>query len=108
MPHLFHRWMIRLGLSDLTLSIYEGVTFSIEKVSVHPKYNGTAYFDIAVLQINQVLPHLRQVCLPDSSKFEIDQHEERAATLIAWRNSFSSAQFSKTIKRINLTIFEYR
>ena len=71
MPHLFHRWMIRLGLSDLTLSIYEGVTFSIEKVSVHPKYNGTAYFDIAVLQINQVLPHLRQVCLPDSSKFEI-------------------------------------
>jgi len=102
--------MIRHGVNDLTLPRNNGQTFAIEKISQHPKYTGIAYYDIAKLQIAPVkfLPNLRPVCLPDPSKFKIDQYDERTTTLIGWGSKDTTGQNSPILKRTILTIYEYR
>jgi len=102
--------MIRHGVNDLTLPNNKGQTFAIEKITQHPKYIGTAYYDIAVLQIAPVkfLSNLRPVCLPDPSKFKVDQYEEKTTTLIGWGSKEASGKISSTLRRTILTIYEYR
>ena len=101
--------MIRHGVTNLALPPNKGQTFVIEKIFQHPKYVGTAYFDIAVLQISPVkfLRQLRPVCLPDPSKYEIDQYEEKTTTLIGWGSKEISGDPSPILKRTILTVYEY-
>ena len=72
---LIYSLMIRHGVTNLDLPSYKGQTFIIKKIIQHPKYIGTAYFDIAVLLIHPIKfqRHLTPICLPDPFKFEIDQ-----------------------------------
>jgi len=105
-------WQIRQGDIDLKQSVDDGntETFDIKRIYKHPKYNETAYFDIAVLQIAPVnfKAHLRPVCLPDSSSFKIDQYDGLASTLIGWGSKSANGKNSATLRRIILTIYEYR
>jgi hypothetical protein len=83
--------------------------FVIEKIFKHPKYTGTAYYDIAVLQIARVklTAFLRPVCLPDSSKFELHRYDDKTATLIGWGSNDVTGSTSASLKRTILTIYDY-
>lgn len=104
--------MIRQGVVNLNQkrSNTRGQSFSIEKVFQHPSYSGTAYFDIAVLQIAPVKfnANLRPICLPDPSDFYFDRYDDRASTLIGWGSTDTTEKASSTLKRTVLTIYEYR
>ena len=102
--------MIRHGVTQLNQTKSKGQTFQIEKIFIHPKYNETGYFDIAVLQIAPVNfnLHLRPICLPNPSDFRIDQYYDRASTLIGWGSKESAGTTSPTLKRIILTIYDDR
>ena len=104
------RWIIRYGVSNLDQSSDKGQTFPIQKIFKHPKYNGLAYYDIAVLQIAPVefSASLRPICLPDSEEFKLDRYEERASTLIGWGSDGYLGSSSSILKRAILTIYEYR
>jgi len=56
MCYSIFRWKIRHGDDNLKSSLDDrrAKDFDIEKIFKHPKYNGTAYYDIAVLQIDRV------------------------------------------------------
>jgi hypothetical protein len=102
--------MIRHGVTRLDLPTYWDRTFAIKKIFQHPNYIGTAYYDIAVIQIAPIEFHrnLSPICLPDPSKFKIDQYDDKTATLIGWGQEEISGQTSQTLKRSLLTIYEYR
>ncbi len=102
--------MIRQGINNLNETRNKGQLFSIEKIFRHPKYSGTAYYDIAMLQIAPVKfdSYLRPVCLPDSSDFRLSRYEEKASTLIGWGSKEASGKTSSTLKRTILTIYDYR
>jgi hypothetical protein len=102
--------MIRHGVVNLNDNRSKGQTFLIEKTFLHPKYKGTAYFDIAVLQIAPVTfdYNLRPICLPDPSNFKIDKYENYASDLIGWGSEDLTGPTSPKLKRIILTIHEYR
>ena len=102
--------MIRQGVTDLRQPYNKDQMISIENIFVHPKYNGRAYFDIAVLQTAPLVfqSHRKPVCLPDSSDFKIDKYENYASTLIGWGSKDLTGLTSDTLKRTILTIHEYR
>ena len=102
--------MIRHGVNDLKQPRNQGQTFSIEKMYQHPKYTGTAYYDIAVLKIASVNfgPDLRPICLPDPSNFKIDKYENDATDLIGWGSEDFTGPTSPKLKRIIQTIYDYR
>jgi hypothetical protein len=102
--------MIRHGVNNLDLNRDKGQTFTIQKTFKHPKYNGIAYFDIAVIQIAPVefSARLRPICLPDPEEFRLDRYEERASTLIGWGSDGYLGNYSSKLKRAILTIYEYR
>ena len=102
--------MIRHGVVNLNENKSKGQTFPIEKTFQHPKYKGTAYFDIAVLQIALVTfsYHLRPICLPHPSNFKIDKYENDASDLIGWGSDDFTGPTSPKLKRIILSIYEYR
>jgi len=102
--------MIRHGVTNLNQTRNQGQTFSIQKIYQHPKYIGTAYYDIAVLKIAPVKfgPHLRPVCLPDSSNFATDQYDDKTTTLIGWGSKDSTGIASPILKRTILTIYDNR
>ena len=102
--------MIRHGVNDLKQPRNQGQTFSIEKMYQHPKYTGTAYYDIAVLKIASVNfgPDLRPICLPDPSNFKIDQYDDKSATLIGWGSKELTGITSPTLRRTLLTIYDNR
>ncbi len=99
--------MIRHGVINLNQMQNKGhgQTFLIKKVFQHPKYIGTAYFDLAVLQIAPVKfnANLRPICLPSSSDFKIDHYEDKTTTLIGW-----GSKDNTDLKTSILTIYEYR
>ncbi len=102
--------MIRHGVNDLKQNRNQGHMFLIEKMYQHPKYIGTAYYDIAILKIAPVVfgPHLRTICLPDPSDFKIDQYDDKLSTLIGWGSKEKTGTTSPTLKRTILTIYDYR
>ena len=102
--------MIRQGVTDLNLPRNRGQTFSIEKYFQHPKYSGTAYFDIGVLQISPVNfdSKLKPICLPDPAKFNLDQYDGKSTTLIGWGSDSLLGTTSASLKRTILTIRSYR
>ena len=102
--------MIRHGVVNLKENKRKGRTFAIEQIFQHPKYKGTAYYDIAVLQIARVTfdYHLRPICLPDPSNFKIDKYENDATDLIGWGSEDFTGPTSPKLKRIIQTIYDYR
>ncbi len=102
--------MIRHGVANLTQPPTDGQTISIEKFFQHPKYTGTAYYDIAVLQISPIefKPHLRPICLPNPTDFKIDKYDDKTVTLIGWGNKDALDTTLPTIKRTILTIYDNR
>ena len=102
--------MIRHGVANLNQPYNKDQMILIEKIFVHPKYNGKAYFDIAVLQTApfDFLPYRRPICLPDSSDFKLDKYENYASTLIGWGSKDLTGKTSDTLKRTILIIHEYR
>jgi hypothetical protein len=102
--------MIRHGVLNLTDNKSKGRTFSIEKTFQHPNYTGIAYFDIAVLQIAPVTfdYNLRPICLPNATNFKIDKYENDASDLIGWGSKDLTGPTSPTLKRVIISIYEYR
>ena len=102
--------MIRHGVSNLNLTRNNGQTFEIIEAYKHPKYIGTAYYDIAVLQIAPVKfnANLRPICLPDSLDFDINEYNNDAANLIGWGSENYSGTTSLKLKRAILRIYKYR
>ncbi len=104
--------MIRHHVFDLNRPRYNqsGNTFSIEKYFFHSKYNGNAYFDIAVIQIASVnfSENLRPVCLPNPTNFETNRYDERSATLISWGTYYPAYRRATTIKKTIWTIYGNR
>jgi len=102
--------MIRHGVNRLNQTGNHGQLFSIEKKIRHPKYNETAYYDIAILKIAPVKfgPQLRPVCLPEPSNFKIDRYDDRTATLIGWGSTDLTGATSSILKRTILTIYDNR
>jgi hypothetical protein len=98
--------MIRHGVTNLKLSRKSGQTFAITKYFQHPKYSGTAYFDIAVLQISPVTfdYNLKPICLPDPAKFDQDQYNGKLSTVIGWGTDSLLGTTSPILKRTILTI----
>jgi hypothetical protein len=69
---MFFRWMLQFGAYDLTNAHYEEWTpRKIAYYYIHPLYNNfSAYYDIAVLQLNEALQfreHVIPVCLPQQN-----------------------------------------
>jgi len=85
-------------------------TFQIQMIFIHPMYNMTAYFDIAVLKVApiQFLPHLRPICLPDQSNFELEKYENFDTTLIGWGNNYAHETDNLHLKTAFLTVKNYR
>ncbi len=102
--------MIRHGIGNLNLTRNYGQTFEIKETYKHPKYNGTAYYDIAVLKIAPVEfnAYLRPICLPDSSDFDVNAYNNDAADLIGWGSGDYSGATSLKLKRAILKIYKYR
>ncbi len=102
--------MIKHSITHLNATQNQGQISSIEKIYQHPKYIGTAYYDIAVLKIASVVfgPHLRPICLPDPSNFDIDKYNDKTTTLIGWGSKDTTSNPSSTLKRVILTIYANR
>ena len=102
-------WVIRHGITNLKQT-QRGQNFTIEKYYQHEKYDETAYFDVAILQVTPVIfnRHLRPICLPDFSNFKIDRYDDRTSNVIGWGSKETSGITSPTLKRTSLTIYGYR
>ncbi len=102
--------MIRHGVSNLNQTRNKGQTFEIQRTFTHPKYNISAYYDIAVLEIAPVTfnVHLRPICLPDSSDFTANAYDNDAADLIGWGSEELLGKTSLTLRRAILKIHKYR
>ena len=102
--------MIRQGVPNLNQTKENGNTFSIKKIFQHPEYIGTAYYDIAVLEIApvQFKANLRPICLPDSSDFTVNKYDNDAADLIGWGSDEYLGKTSPRLKRAVLKIYTYR
>ena len=102
--------MIRHGVKHLNQTRNQGQIFSVEKKIRHPKYIGTAYYDIAILKIAPVKfgPQLRPVCLPEPSNFKIDRYDDKTATLIGWGSTDLNGVTSSILKKTILTIYHNR
>ncbi len=106
----FCSYMIRHGVFNLNQTRNKGQTFEIQETFTHPKYNGSAYYDIAVLQIAPVTfnVHLRPICLPNSSNFNANAYDNDAADLIGWGSQEFLGKTSTTLRRAILKIHKYR
>ncbi len=102
--------MIRHGITQLNQTKTKGNSFQIEKIFQHPKYTGTGYFDVAVLQIAPVKFNfrLRPICLPDPSDFKIDKYDDRTTTLIGWGSNDLNGKPLTSLRRTLLTVFDNR
>jgi len=108
----FLSWKVHLGDNNPERSFHDGQAedFDIENIFKHPKYDGTAYYDISVLQIAPVTftAYLRPICLPDSSLFTLDQFNNKNTSLLGLGSRDITANYSPTLKRTFLTIYENR
>ena len=60
---------------------------NITTITKHPKYRpGVAYFDVAVLEVDQVefTVNVRPICLPSSNNFRPDRYDQVSLSLFVF------------------------
>ena len=82
-------WSIRVG--DTTHD-FDGdddyakvIPFTKRQVAIHPKYEGTSYYDVAVIELDEPLVFnegVQPVCLPRGSDLNVDLHADQYVTLL--------------------------
>ncbi len=74
----FHRSAVRLGDGDLSDNV--GIQRRlVQNYDIHPKYQGQAYFDVAVLTLdppaNINTKYVKPICLPDSASNSVAEFD---------------------------------
>ena len=73
--HSFSSWQVRVGDHDLDFSGTDrlGMDLGFRRVNVHPKYNKTAYYDVAIITTESVdfSIDIQPVCLPSESSTDV-------------------------------------
>ena len=57
---------------------------SIQEMLTHPKYDTFAYYDVAVLQLDEPIEFnnfIRPICLPERSTVRVDSRRGQSVTL---------------------------
>ena len=85
---------------------------SIRSIMIHPKYDNTmAYFDVAVIKMNQPVPYLTNiypVCLPVTPSRRTNKYDDKSAILIGWGVTDNRQQTSQTLREVQQTVYSTR
>ena len=84
---------------------------SIQKISIHPKYNGeSAYYDLAIFETEPIAlsNFLSPVCLPSEPSGNINRYDNYYVELTGWGTKSKLGKVSQRLKRVSLQIFKQR